>query len=132
VTAGTRARREERASASVEFALVLPLVLIMAMALLQVGLLAKDQLVVEGSARAGAREGAVTVDDTQAQQAAIRAAVSLDPTQLQVAVLREGGRGSSVTMKVVYHARVVVPLVSWLFPDLIDLSGTAVMRQETG
>jgi Flp pilus assembly protein TadG len=116
----------------VEFALVLPLVLIMAMALLQVGLLAKDQLVVEGSARAGAREGAVTVDDTQAQQAAIRAAVSLDPNQLQVAVLREGGRGSSVTMKVVYHARVVVPLVSWLFPDSIDLSGTAVMRQETG
>jgi Flp pilus assembly protein TadG len=132
VTAGTRARREERASASVEFALVLPLVLIMAMALLQIGLLAKDQLVVEGAARAGAREGAVTVDDTQAQQAAIRAAVSLDPNQLQVAVLREGGRGSSVTMNVVYHARVVVPLVSWLFPDSIDLSGTAVMRQETG
>jgi Flp pilus assembly protein TadG len=132
VTAGTRARREERASASVEFALVLPLVLIMAMALLQIGLLAKDQLVVEGAARAGAREGAVTVDDTEAQQAAIRAAVSLDPNQLQVAVLREGGRGSSVTMNVVYHARVVVPLVSWLFPDSIDLSSTAVMRQETG
>jgi len=116
----------------VEFALVLPLVLIMAMALLQIGLLAKDQLVVEGAARAGAREGAVTVDDTEAQQAAIRAAVSLDPNQLQVAVLREGGRGSSVTMNVVYHARVVVPLVSWLFPDSIDLSSTAVMRQETG
>jgi Flp pilus assembly protein TadG len=132
VTAGTRARREERASASVEFALVLPLVLIMAMALLQVGLLAKDQLVVEGSARAGAREGAVTVDDAEAQQAAIRAAVSLDPSRLQVVVLREGGRGSSVTMKVVYHARVVVPLISWLFPDSIDLEGTAVMRQETG
>jgi Flp pilus assembly protein TadG len=132
VTAGTRARREERASASVEFALVLPLVLIMAMALLQVGLLAKDQLVVEGSARAGAREGAVTVDDAEAQQAAIRAAVSLDPNRLQVVVLREGGRGSSVTMKVVYHARVVVPLISWLFPDSIDLEGTAVMRQETG
>jgi Flp pilus assembly protein TadG len=49
--------RGERASASVEFALVLPLVLIMGLALLQVGLLVKDQLVVEGTARAGAGRG---------------------------------------------------------------------------
>jgi Flp pilus assembly protein TadG len=132
VTAGTRARREEGASASVEFALVLPLVLIMATALLQVGLLAKDQLVVEGSARAGAREGAVTIDDSQAREAARRAAVSLDPNRLELIVHREGGRGSPVTMKVVYHARVVMPLVSWLFPDSIDLAATAVMRQEAG
>jgi hypothetical protein len=132
VTAGTLARREERASASVEFALVLPLVLIMALALLQVGLLAKDQLIVEGSARAGAREGAVTVDDVRAQQAAKEAAVSLDASRLELVVQREGGRGSSVTLKVVYHAHVVMPLISWLFPESIDLAATAVMRQETG
>jgi Flp pilus assembly protein TadG len=53
----------ERASAAVEFALVLPLVFIMALALVQVGLIVKDQLVVEEAARAGAREAAVTTDD---------------------------------------------------------------------
>ena len=42
--------RGERASAAVEFALVLPLILIMSLALVQVGLLVKDQLVVLGAA----------------------------------------------------------------------------------
>jgi hypothetical protein len=104
----------------------------MAMALLQVGLLVKDQLVVEGSARAGAREGAVTVDDAEAEQVARQAAVSLDLSRLELVVQREGGVGTPVSMKVVYHAHVVVPLVAWLFPDTIDLGATAVMRQETG
>ena len=67
-----------------EFALVLPLVLIMALSLVQVGLLVKDQLVVSGGARAGAREGAVTTDDARVQQAAIDAASAggLDPARL--------------------------------------------------
>jgi TadE-like protein len=124
--------RGERASASVEFALVLPLVLLMALALLEIGLLVKDRLVVEGSARAGARQGAVTRDDAEAARAAERAAVGLDPGRLEFLVNREGGAGSPVTVKVLYHAPVVVPLVTWLFPDSIDLQATAIMRQETG
>ena len=47
--------RTERGSAAVEFALVLPFLLVMILALLQVGLLARDRLVVEAASRAGAR-----------------------------------------------------------------------------
>lgn len=124
--------RWERASASVEFALVLPLVLIMGLALLQVGLLIKNQLVVEGSARAGARQGAVTTDDAEVARAAELAAVSLDVGRLEAFVQRDGGAGTPVTVRVVYHAPVNVPVVAWLFPDTIDLEAVAVMRQETG
>lgn len=124
--------RRERASAAVEFALVLPLVLIMALALLQVGLLVKDRLVVEESARAGAREGAVTIDDAEVTRAAKSAAASLDPDRLDVTVHRDGGAGTPVEVSVVYHAPVAVPFVKWLFPAVIDLSATAIMRQETG
>jgi hypothetical protein len=122
----------ERASAAVEFALVLPLVLIMGLALLQVGLLVKDQLVLQGSARAGARQGAVSTDDAEARQAAIDAAASLDSEHLEVSVTREGGGGSPVTVVTVYHAPLIVPLVDWLFPSVVDLTASAVMRQETG
>lgn len=124
--------RGERASAAVEFALVLPLVLIMALALLQVGLLIKDRLVVEESARAGVRQGAVTTDDAEVARAATSAAVSLDPGRLDVAVRRDGGVGTPVSVTVVYHAPVAVPLVRWLFPSTVDLAATAIMRQETG
>jgi len=128
----TLSGRGERASASVEFALVLPLILIMALALLQVGLLVKDQLVVEGAARAGARQGAVTTEDAAVTRAAESAAVSLDPDRLEFFIQRDGGAGTSLSVKVLYHAPVGVPLVAWLFPDAIDLAATAVMRQETG
>jgi len=128
-----RSRRTgDRASAAVEFALVLPLVLTMGLAMLQVGLLVKDRLVIEGSARAGARQGAVSADDSAVRQAAVDAAASLDPDLLEVSIEREGGGGTAVTVTVVYHAPVVVPVVDWLFPSVVDLAATVVMRQETG
>jgi len=130
--AGPASWRGERASAAVEFALVLPLVLIMALAVLQVGLLVKDRLVVEESARAGARQGAVSTNDAEVTEAATNAAVSLDPSRLDVSVQRNGGAGTPVSVTVVYHAPVALPLVKWLFPAAIDLAATAVMRQETG
>jgi Flp pilus assembly protein TadG len=115
----------------VEFALVLPLVLAMGLALLQVGLLLEDQLVLVEAARAGAREAAVSAADEDARTAVLRAAVGLDPEGLAVSVRREGGMGAAVEVSVQYRAPVRVPLVRWLFPDVVVLSSTATMRQET-
>src|SRR2546426_4594684 len=129
---GKSERGEERGSAVVEFALVLPLVLVMSLAIVQIGLLVKDQILVEEAARAGAREAAVTADDERVRQAVASAAVGLDETQLGVTIGREGGAGSAVTVTVEYQAPVDIPLVTWLFPGSVELSGTAVMRQETG
>jgi Flp pilus assembly protein TadG len=47
--------RSERGTAAVEFALVLPLMLVVGLALVQTGLLVRDRLLVEAAARAGAR-----------------------------------------------------------------------------
>lgn len=123
--------RPQRGSAAVEFALVLPLVLVLALAVLQVGLFLEDQLVLVGAARAGAREAAVSPADEDARAAALRASVGLDPEAIEVGVLREGGMGTPVQVTVRYRAPVVVPLVRWLFPDVVTLSATATMRQET-
>ena len=121
----------ERASASVEFALVLPLILMLAMALVQVALLAKDQLVVTGAARAGARQAAVSTDDAAVRQAVVDEAVSLDPSRLEVAVERLGGIGTAASVSVRHQAPIVVSLVRWLFDGDVPLSATASMRQET-
>jgi Flp pilus assembly protein TadG len=128
----TQARTGERASAAVEFALVLPLVLLMALALVQVGLLVKDQLVVAAAARAGARQGAVSTDDAQARQAATDAAASLDATRLDIAVERLGGVGTPVVVTVRYDVPPRLPWVDWLFPAEIELTAASTFRQETG
>jgi Flp pilus assembly protein TadG len=128
----SRGRAGERASAAVEFALVLPLVLLMALALVQVGLLVKDQLVVAGAARAGARQGAVTTDDGQVRDSAVQAAASLDPARLDVAVERQGGAGTPVVVTIRYDVPPRLPLVAWLFPSDIELTSVVTFRQETG
>ncbi len=102
-------RSEERGSATVEFALVLPLVLVVALAVLQVGLVLTDQLVVVEAARGGAREAAVTLDDEAVRQAALRAGGRLDPERTEVEITRDGGAGDPVTVDVRYRAPVAVP-----------------------
>ncbi|MDP8956192.1 MAG: pilus assembly protein [Actinomycetota bacterium] len=121
----------ERGSATVEFALVLPMVMVMILAVLQVGLLVKDQLIVVGAARAGAREAAVSPDDGRAREAAVNAAATLRSDQIEVDVRRDGGVGTAVAVTVLYRASAVVPFVEWLFPGTIELRGAATMRQET-
>ena len=51
-----RTRREaEGGTAAVEFALVLPLLMVVALAVVQTGLLVRDRVLVEAAARAAAR-----------------------------------------------------------------------------
>jgi hypothetical protein len=118
-------------SAAVELALVLPLALMMALAVLQVGLLAKDSLVVVQAAREGAREAAVTWDEARVRQAALRGGGGLAEERTEVEVERAGEMGDPVTVRVRYRSPLVVPFVEWLFPDEVLLRSAATMRQET-
>jgi hypothetical protein len=124
-----RARGDERGSAVVEFALVLPIVLVVALAMLQTGLIVKDQLLVVQAARAGARQAAVDPDVDAARSAAIEAG-ALEPSRTEVSIERAGARGLPVTVVVAYAAPIRVPFVDWLFPPSVRLSGRATMRQE--
>lgn len=119
-----------RGSAAVELALVLPLALMAALALLQVGLVAEDSLVVAHAAREGAREAAVTTDAARVREAALRGG-SLPGERTEIEVERAGSTGDPVTVRVRYRSQPVVPFVAWLFPHEIEISAEATMRQET-
>jgi len=119
-----------RGSASVEFALVLPLLLVVGLALLQVALLAKDQLILQESARAGARQAAVSRDAGSVREAAIGAAGTLDPSRIRIAIARVPASDGPVTVTTTYDAPIQVPVVRWLFPSEVRLSARATMRQE--
>lgn len=122
--------RAERGSAVVEFALVLPILLMVTLAVVQVGLVARDQLMVVQASRAGAREAAVSADEEAVRSAAVHAAAGLDPNGLEVEVSRAGTLGEPVTVTVQYAESIRVPLVAWLFPSAISLRSSAVARQE--
>ena len=122
--------KSETGSAVVEFALVLPILFLVLLAVVQVGVLARDQLLLTQAARAGAREAAVSLDDAAVREVAVGAAPSLDPDRLQLRVDRAGGLGSAVTVALGYEAPIAVPIARWLLPQAVALRATATMRQE--
>jgi Flp pilus assembly protein TadG len=120
----------ERGTATVEFALLLPLLLVMCLALVQVGLLARDRLLAEAIARAGAREAALQADEAAIREAALAAGPGLDPDALTIGVTREGSVGDPVTVEVGYAEPIRVPFVDWLFGDTVSMAASATDRQE--
>ena len=122
----------QRGTAAVEFALVMPLLLVIALALVQVGLVVRDRLLVESAARAGARAASVADDPAGIRAAVTGAAPSLDAGAFRVGVSRAGGQGDPVTVWVGYTAALRVPFVGWLFDrgGGVHLDATATDRQE--
>lgn len=125
----SRTRRGDRGQATVELALVLPLVALLLLLVLQAGLVIRDQLLVAHAAREAARGAAVAEGDRGAAAAsAARRAGGLDPGRLTVRS-STGDGGTSVVVQVTYRSATHVPLVGLLVPD-VELRGDATMRIE--
>lgn len=117
--------RLDRGQSTVEFALVLPLVVLLLLAILQGGVLLKDQLLVSSAAREGAREAAVSSDVGRIRAAASRAAPGL---RLQVGITRGPDRGDAVEVRV-EASPTRLPLVGAITSGH-RLAGRATMRVE--
>lgn len=118
----------DRGQSSVEVALLLPFVALLLLAVVQVGLVVRDQVLVTHAAREAARAAAVDPDPRAATDAAASAA-DLAPVHLSVEVSGRGDPGSRVRVEVAYRSTTVVPLVGRLIGDVVVRSA-ATMRVE--
>jgi Flp pilus assembly protein TadG len=128
----SRIRRRRPGSggqATVELALVLPLVVMLMLAVVQVALVARDAILVVHAAREAVREAAVTAASGAARRAA-EAGSGLSGPRLDVRVTKRESPGGQVAVEVRYRAATDVPLVGGLVPD-VRLSAGAVMRVES-
>lgn len=123
-----RRARGDGGQASVELALVLPLVMLLLLGMVQVGLLVRDQILVVHAAREAAREAAVDPAPDAARQAAA-ASSTLDGSRLTVTTSGRGAAGSRVRVEVAYKASTSVPLIGSAVGDL-TLRASATMRVE--
>ena len=103
---------------------MLPLVVVFVLGLLQVALVARDQLAVELAAREAARAAAVSAAPATAARAAADRATTLRPLAVAVSVA-----AATVTVSVGYRSVTDVALVGRLIAD-IDLRATATMALE--
>jgi hypothetical protein len=114
----------ERGQATVEFAFVLPLLLLAVLAVVQVSLVVRDQLGVVHAAREAARAASVDPDPAGAVRAAHRTMPGAD-----VEVGARPKVGGEISVTVHYTSVTDLPLIGVLFPDP-DLHATSVMRVE--
>ncbi len=123
-----RREREDEGQASVELALVLPLVVLLLLGVVQLGLLVRDQILVVHAAREAAREAAVDASPDAPKRAAL-ASSTLAESRLTVTSTGRGAAGSRVRVAVAYRAPTAVPLLGAALGDL-TLRASATMRVE--
>ncbi len=123
-----RRGKEDGGQASVELALILPLVMILLLAVVQLGLLVRDQILVVHAAREAAREAAVDPAADAPRRAAL-ASSTLTESRLTVTATGRGAAGSRVRVEVAYRAPTSVPLLGAAVGNL-TLRASATMRVE--
>jgi Flp pilus assembly protein TadG len=120
--------RRDGGQATVELALVLPLVVGLLLAIVQAGVLARDQILVTHAAREAVRAAAVDDDPAAARRAAEQAG-PLAADRLDTDVAERGEVGGRVRVVVRYRAPTRIPLVG-AFVDDVVLDAAATMRVE--
>ena len=122
--------REPRSEgqAAVELALALPLVALLFLAVVQLGFLVRDQILVVHAAREGVRRAAVD-SSPDATRGAAAGSSGLASNRMQVSINGRGAPGSHVTVAVTYRAPTDVPLIGPMVGD-VELHASATMRVE--
>lgn len=121
-----RSARDDTGAAAVEFALILPVLMILILGLVEFSLVFNAQISMTNAAREGARYMAIHNNATDATQEAIDAAPSMNPglSADEVAVSPSAcARGVTVTVTIEHDQG----LVTGFFGDVIPLTGKGVM-----
>lgn len=114
----------ESGQATVELAIILPFIVLIAAGLIQCGLIVANQLAVWNAARNAARAAAISPDPQIDAQQAANSAVDLRPLQVIITTTDE-----VVSARVVYIDHTNLPLIGVLFPQ-ISLEATVAMLRE--
>lgn len=126
-------RPARKGQSLVEFALVLPLVVLLLVAIFEFGQIFNAYLQVNHASREGARTGAMRGTDADIEARVEDTAPTLDPALLSVTVSPDEasrGRGDSVEVLVEYDYQVVVGLIGDIISDNVNLSSQTTMRIE--
>ena len=118
------AAQRDRGQAAVEFAIALPLVVMLVLGVLQVVIVVRDQIAIELAAREGARAASVSASPTVAARSAATNSTDLDPIDVSTTVT-----ASRVRVTVSHTTASRLPPLGLVIDD-VDLSASVEMARE--
>jgi hypothetical protein len=125
--------RDNRGQALLEFALVLPVLLLLVFGIIEFGLIFFDNLVITQAAREGARVGVVGGSDAEIIETIEYSAASLDQSRLQIEI--EPGQtvrsqGDPLKVEVHYSVPIMTPIMGQFLSNPYPLQVSVTMRME--
>ena len=128
-----KALKNQKGQALVEFAIVLPLILLIVLGIVQFGMLLNSYLSLTNAAREGARTGVIGGNNYDIIETIINTSPTLNPSKMTIVPSpAEGYRvsGGTLTVSIDYNYEFTVPIISSLFNNNIVLKTQTSMRIE--
>lgn len=117
----------------VEFAIILPILLLLIMGIIEFGLIMNSCLTIQNASREGARIGIVGAADSDIRNRIISDSPNLQTADLTINITPgEGSRssGDSITVVIYYNYHLVTPIISSLLNNSLILHAQTSMRME--
>lgn len=123
--------RDERGQSLVEFALVLPILLLLLVGIFNFGEMFYSDIVINQAARDAARYASLGTSQTVLNQVVMQDCQTLDTSKVTLNVSQPypQNSGNTVTITINYPVSVMVPL-SLLLPSPVNLQAVMTMRVE--
>ena len=125
--------RNEKGQSLVEFAILLPFLLLLLMGILEFGIMLNSYLTINNAAREGARLGIVAGSNIEIKELITNISPNLDTKNLTVNITpSEGSRksGSTIAVEVIYNYQVTIPIISNIIHNVVVLKAQTSMRIE--
>jgi hypothetical protein len=125
--------RNEKGQSLVEFAILLPILLLLLMGILEFGIILNSYLTINNASREGARLGIVSGSNIEINELITNISPNLDTANLIVNITPlEGIRtsGETITVEIIYNYQVIIPIISNILNNVVVLKAQTSMRME--
>lgn len=125
--------KNEKGQSLVEFAILLPFILLILLGILEFGIILNSYLTIHNAAREGARLGIVGGSNMEIENLIVEISPNLDAENIIVNITpTEGSRkfGGTLTVEVEYNYQVTIPIISNIINNLVVLEAQTSMRIE--
>ncbi|MEW6173491.1 MAG: TadE family protein [Bacillota bacterium] len=126
--------KNTRGQATVELALILPILLLILFGIMEFGRIFSAYLIITNAAREGARQASIGADNAIIESSVYSAAYTLESSRLTIDIspFSKADRVTGVTSTVTvgYSVYLVIPMISDIIQNPFPLQARSVMRVE--